>query len=84
MQKGGALFPLPACPGSYLLFFNKEFACLLPVHSRSSFFNHHEHEPKFQYYLSGIKTNMFSSSDSLSVRASYSGTILKSEAHLKR
>ena len=34
---GGTLLPPPSCPGSCLLSCNKDFACLLPVCSRSSF-----------------------------------------------
>ena len=34
----GLFFPLSACPGSSLFSCNKDFACLLPVCSQSSFF----------------------------------------------
>ena len=50
----GALLPPPSNPRSYLLSINKNLACLLPVCSRSSFFDRCEQEPRFQYYLSGI------------------------------
>ena len=35
----GALLPPPSSPGSSLLSFNKDFACLLPMCSQSSFFS---------------------------------------------
>ena len=45
-----ALLPTPSSPGSYLLSFNKDFACLLPVCSQSSLFDFHEQEPRFWYH----------------------------------
>ena len=55
----GALLPAPSSPESYLLSFNKDFACLLPVCLHSSFFNCHEQEPRFWYHHSSISSNTF-------------------------
>ena len=53
-MKKGDLLPTPSGPGSYLLFFNKDLACLLPVCSWNSFFNCYEQESGFRYHFSGI------------------------------
>ena len=53
----GAL-PPPSSPGSFLLSFNKDFACLLPVCAPSSFFDCLEQEPGFWYHRSGIKATI--------------------------
>ena len=50
----GAFLPPPSSPGSYLLSFSKDFACLLPVCLQSSFFDSCEQEPRFRYHLSDI------------------------------